>query len=103
MQQQSYGTTERLDYRHVEVVKLSPNIGAEVLGIDLSRPLAGEALAVVRRALIENGGIFFRDQTLTIDRRKAFGRLWGELFVHPTSTPVEGHRDVVPIRLMRIP
>lgn len=98
MQRQSHATTEPARYLRVEVVKLSPNIGAEVLGVDLSTPLDGETLGEVKRALIENGVIFFRDQTLTIDQHKAFGRLWGELFVHPASTPVEGHRDIVPIK-----
>jgi taurine dioxygenase len=86
-----------MNYRHITVYKLSPNIGAEIGGIDLSRPVAPETLAEVRDALTENQVIFFRDQRITIDQHKDFARLFGELFVHPASKPVEGHRELIRI------
>jgi len=80
------------------VEKLTPHIGAEVLGVDLSRPLDEPTFKQVHDALIENQVIFFRDQQMTPDQQKAFGRLFGELAVHPAAPGlVEGHPEILVI------
>ena len=80
------------------VEKLTPHIGAEVRGVDLSRPLDEPTFKQVHDALIENQVIFFRDQRLTPDQHKAFGRLFGELAVHPAAPGlVEGHPEILVI------
>ena len=80
------------------VEKLTPHIGAEVLGVDLSRPLDEPTFKQVHDALIENQVIFFRDQHMTPDQQKAFGRLFGELAVHPAAPGlVEGHPEILVI------
>jgi taurine dioxygenase len=84
-------------YDLIQVEKLTPNIGAEVFGVDLTRPLPAEALVEVRRAFTENGVIFFRDQTLSIAQHMAFAANWGDLFVHPASKPVEGYKELIRI------
>ena len=66
----------------LRIEKLTPHVGAEVHGIDLSRPLDEPTFKDVHAALIDNGVIFFRDQHLTPDQQKDFGRLFGELHVH---------------------
>lgn len=91
-------TAELAPYAHIQVDKLTPHIGAEIGGIDLTRPIPEDAMAELRRAFSENGVIFFRDQDLTIDQHLAFGRQWGELFQHPASTPVEGYKELVRIK-----
>ena len=50
---------ESAPYKTIGVDKLTPIIGAEIDGIDLSRPLADEQLDEVHRALAENCVIFF--------------------------------------------
>jgi len=67
----------------LELDPLSPAIGAEILGVDLSRPLADATVADIRDALMAHCVVFFRDQTLNVERHKAFTRYFGELFVHP--------------------
>lgn len=84
-------------YRHITVRKLTPVIGAEIGGVDLSRPLAGDALEEVKRAFAENLVIFFRDQQLTPQQHIAFGRLFGELHIHPAAPSVEGHPELMVI------
>lgn len=86
-----------MSYEHIQVRKLTPVIGAEIFGVDLRADIPEPALAEVRRALVENQVIFFRDQDITVDRHKAFARHWGELFVHPASKPVDGHRELIRI------
>ncbi|MGH8011711.1 MAG: TauD/TfdA dioxygenase family protein [Candidatus Binataceae bacterium] len=83
----------------ISVRKLSPVIGAEVQGADLSLALSEERLREVRDALLENLVLFFRDQRLSPDQHKTFGRRFGKLHVHPAPLGVlEGHREIVIIK-----
>jgi taurine dioxygenase len=80
------------------VEKLTPQIGAEIHGVDLGRPLDEPAFKQIHDALIENCVIFFRDQHLTPESQKAFGRLFGELAVHPAAPGlVQGHPEILVI------
>jgi alpha-ketoglutarate-dependent taurine dioxygenase len=63
----------------IHAEKLSPQVGAEIHGVDLSRPLDEPTFKAVHDCLIDNGVIFFRDQRLTPDEQKEFGRSFGEL------------------------
>ena len=58
-------TAESSPYRTLTVEKLTPLIGAELAGVDLSRPLSAEQRDEIHRALVENLVIFFRDQEIT--------------------------------------
>ncbi len=82
----------------MEIRKLTPHIGAEVLGVDLAQPLSEDAFKSIHDTLIENCVIFFRDQQLTVDQHKAFGRRFGELAIHPAAPGlVEGHPEILVI------
>ena len=82
----------------LSIRKLSPVIGAEVEGVDLSRLLDDETFREIHGALMENLVIFFRDQHLTHDQHKAFGRLFGNLAFHPTTRDApEGHPEILTI------
>src|SRR3978361_705625 len=72
-------------------------IGAEVSGVDLSRPLGNQQFQEVHDALMAPQVLFSRDQKLTLDQHKAFGRLFGELAIHPNTPGPEGHPEVLPI------
>ena len=69
----------------IEVRKSTPNIGAEILGIDLSRPLDDGQFRLVHDALMQRLVVFFRDQRLTVEQHKAFGRRFGRLHAHPAA------------------
>ena len=49
----------------------------------------------IHRALAENCVIFFRDQNLTPDQHLAFGRLFGELHVHPAAPHEPGRPELM--------
>ena len=69
-----------MGYQTIEVRKLTPAIGAEIFGVDLSRPLGNQQFQEVHDALMENLVIFFRDQELSHDQHKDFGRRFGKRF-----------------------
>ncbi len=85
-----------MPYETITVKKLTPHIGAEIGGVDLSRPLGNQQFQEVHDALMENLVIFFRDQRLSIDQHKDFGRRFGELAIHPASpNSPEGHPEIL--------
>lgn len=88
-----------MTYHTIEVRKLTPAIGAEIFGVDLARPLGNQQFQEVHDALMENLVVFFRDQELTHDQHKDFGRRFGELRIHPTSIRTEGaHPEILVIK-----
>src|SRR5262249_54863072 len=62
----------------VKVAPMSIHIGAEVSGVDLSRPLPPEHVSAIRAALVRWKVIFFRNQPLDHRRHIAFARQFGE-------------------------
>ncbi|MBI3825914.1 MAG: TauD/TfdA family dioxygenase [Candidatus Rokubacteria bacterium] len=85
-------------YVPIQVERLTPHVGAELHGVDLSQLLDERVFKLVHDALVEHGVIFFRDQHLTPEQQKAFGRLFGELHLHPAAPGlVEGHPEILVI------
>ena len=87
-----------MQYKRIDVRPIAGACGAEVHGVDLSKTLDDATFAEVRRAFVENLVIFFRDQKMTEDQHKAFGRRFGTLNIHPRYLPLEGHPEIFPIR-----
>lgn len=86
-------TTTGLDVR-----PLSPNVGAEIHGLDLSRPLGPHAVTAVREALNVHHVVFFRDQSLTPAQQAAFAAQFGEVTeAHPVIPSIEEHPQVMAI------
>jgi alpha-ketoglutarate-dependent sulfate ester dioxygenase len=75
------------------------HIGADVSGVDLSRPLDAVTVARITDALHRHKVIFFRDQRLDHAAQIAFGRHFGELtYAHPhDDAPPEGHPEIFTI------
>ena len=62
------GVRTKLDIRLI-----SPHIGAEVAGLNLSQPLGNEVVAELRAALARHLVLFFMEQDLSPERQAAFG------------------------------
>ena len=62
---------------------LSPVLGAEVVGLDLSSPISDAEFTELNQAWLDHNGVLvIRDQTLTPDEHIAFSKRLGELEVH---------------------
>jgi len=82
-------------YSHIEVKPINGAVGAEVCGVDLTKPIAGEVWAEVDRAFAENLVIYLRKQTgLTREQHMAFAQHFGPLQKIPHIFSVEGYPDV---------
>ncbi len=80
---------------NVGIRPLTPHLGAEVDGIDLSQPLSAGQLDEVRQAFLDWSVLVFRNQTIDREQHKAFGRCFGRLHVHPLKAAAgyEGGSD----------
>jgi taurine dioxygenase len=65
---------------------LSPTLGAEVRGLDLSRPLSPDDFAQLHAAHLQHHVLVLRDQRITPTQQVAFGRRFGPLQVHVLSS-----------------
>jgi len=87
-------------YRSITVDPLTPSLGAEIGNVDLANPDAG-AIEDIRAAFRRHLVLVFRDQHLTREQHKAFGRLFGELHLHPAKTNlgVKGDPEIFDINV----
>jgi taurine dioxygenase len=69
-------------YRTISVTPASPNVGAEIGDIDLTRPLGAETLAELRRAFTEHLVLFFRDQEIGFDDHARLAEYFGTIGHH---------------------
>jgi taurine dioxygenase len=67
----------------IEVQPIAGALGAEISGLDLSRPLGDQTVAAIRKAFLEHLVIFFRGQRLTPQQQLAFARRLGEPMEYP--------------------
>ena len=84
-------------YRGFEVNLLCGAGGAEISGVDASKPIGTEVVAELRRALAAHCVVFLRDQELTPDQQKTFARHFGPLAQTPFIKPLEGHPEMMRI------
>lgn len=82
----------------LRVEPLGPAAGAEISGVDLSRPLADDAFAAIRAALAAHGVVFFRDQHLSPEQHVAFAERFGEINVNRFFKAVDGHPTIAEVR-----
>ena len=64
--------------RTMNIAKLSPHVGAEVTGVDLTRPLDAETRRLLNAAIVENVCLVVRDQHFTAEQFLEAVKVFGE-------------------------
>jgi alpha-ketoglutarate-dependent 2,4-dichlorophenoxyacetate dioxygenase len=72
------------------ITVVHPCLGAEVVGVDLARPLADDAFARIAAAFDEHSVLVFRGQHLTDEQQMAFSARFGPL---ETTVRTMGNED----------
>src|SRR4051812_38168746 len=79
----------------MEVIALSPALGAEIRGVDASRPMDDAAFAAILDAWHHHQVILLRAQSLTEDEQVRFARRFGELSPIHTSHHSDSNKAVM--------
>lgn len=82
----------------MKVQRIAGAIGAELQGVDLSRPLSPESAKNIRAAFLEHQVIFFRDQDLTPAAFMQFSQAMGEPIEYPFVKGIEGYPCVIEVK-----
>ncbi|PKQ09942.1 MAG: taurine catabolism dioxygenase TauD [Alphaproteobacteria bacterium HGW-Alphaproteobacteria-12] len=69
----------------IEIIPTGAALGAEVRGLDLSKPLSGDAFEAVRQAWYDHIVLLFRGQKMSDDDLIRFSRNFGTLDIAPAS------------------
>ncbi|MEA2640237.1 MAG: alkyl sulfatase [Chloroflexota bacterium] len=80
-----------------DVRPLTALIGAEIHGVDLTRPLDARTVQQIYETLLRWKVVFFRDQDITPEQQIIFGRYFGEITpAHPVNGPIdEAHPQIM--------
>ena len=82
----------------LKVRRIAGALGAEVTGVDLSRPLAAGEAAALRAAWLEHQVLFFRDQALTPAQYMTLARAFGKPIEYPFVQGIEGYPEIIEVK-----
>ena len=85
-------------FKRIKVTPLTGACGAELEGVDTSKPLDPETKTELMLAFEHFLVIKMRDQKVTPEQHKAFSRLFGELTELPQAPIFPGHPDMQEVR-----
>ncbi|MDA7592118.1 TauD/TfdA family dioxygenase [Rhodobacteraceae bacterium] len=86
------------NYKFISARPFAPNLGAEVYGVDLSKPISEEQFLDIYKAFLDHQVLFFKDQKeIPPARHIAFGKRFGELHLHPAAPTMKGHPEIFEI------
>jgi taurine dioxygenase len=86
-----------MSQQSIEVRPIAGSLGAEVIGVDLARPLGNATAAEIRRAFVEHLVLFFRAQHLTPEQQLSFSRLFGRLVRVPYIRHMPDYPDIIAV------
>lgn len=72
--------------------------GAEITGVDISKPLPPQDLATVHKAWAKHSVLYFPDQPLTVEQQEMFTLQFGDYGVDPFIKPMADHPHVLELR-----
>jgi len=83
-----------MTFRHIEVKRATPTIGATISGVDLNAIRSEDVYEEIRQALWQSGVIFFRDQQITPENYIKLGSKFGEMEQHEFFPHLPGHPQI---------
>ncbi|MGY8990612.1 MAG: TauD/TfdA dioxygenase family protein [Rhodospirillales bacterium] len=79
----------------MQIKPISPALGAEIIDLDISKPLDDETVAALRQSLAEHCILVLRNQTLTPEQHITFSRKFGKLAEHVLQDYLlKGHPEI---------
>ncbi len=81
----------------LSVKPVSGALGAEVGGVDVSKPLSEQQQATLRAAFLQHQVLFFRDQSMTPEQHLTFTRVFGTPDTYPFMVGLPETPEVIDI------
>ena len=82
----------------IKIQKYSPNLGAIITGVDLSKEINEYQFKDIHKAFLDNQVLFFQNQNeITPEIHLKLGKLFGELHVHPAAPSMPGYPEIFEI------
>ncbi|MEM6310614.1 MAG: TauD/TfdA family dioxygenase [Pseudomonadota bacterium] len=86
------------EFKLIQAKPFAPNLGAEVYGVDLSRPVPDDQFAEINAAFLQYQVLFFKDQKeIPPEEHVTFGKRFGPLHTHPAAPTMVGHPEIFEI------
>lgn len=89
---------QAVEESQIKLEQIGAHLGAEISGLQLSAQLAVQEIRAIEHALVKRQVVVFRNQELTSEQFMSFGRLFGELSVHPFSPADEDSPELIVFR-----
>ncbi|OUL99869.1 TauD/TfdA dioxygenase family protein [Variovorax sp. JS1663] len=87
-----------------EIRRFDAPVGAEVIGLDIARPINASDFARIHRAYLDHHVLVFRDQCITPDEHIAFSRRFGPLEIHVLHQfHLAGHPEILIVSNIKKP
>jgi len=77
------------------ITPISSALGAQIDGVDLTRPLSPLQRDAIQQALLEYQVIFFKQQSITPQQQARFAANFGDLHIHPIYPNVPEQPEVL--------
>ena len=81
----------------IQTIPVSPALGVEIGGVDLSQSLGDDVIAEIRQAWLEYRVVFFRDQDITPEQHLTFARRFGDLVTYPMVKGLDDYPEIAPV------
>jgi taurine dioxygenase len=82
----------------MDVRPIAGALGAEMLDIDLRKPLSADQATAVRQAWLRHLVLFFRDQQLDHEQYMAFARAMGRPVEYPFVKGIGGYPEIIEVK-----
>ena len=67
----------------LSITPLGPYIGAQVSGVDITRPLSDNQFEQLYHAVLRHQVVFLREQNITPEQQRDLALRFGDLHIHP--------------------
>ncbi|RRV43494.1 TauD/TfdA family dioxygenase [Pseudomonas sp. p106] len=79
-----------------EIRPFSGAVGAEIIGLDLAKPVNAEDFSLIHHAHLEHHVLVLRDQRISPEQQIAFSRRFGQLQIHVLKQfLLKGHPEIL--------
>lgn len=80
----------------LSITPLGPYIGAQVSGVDITRPLSDNQFEQLYHAVLRHQVVFLREQNITPEQQRDLALRFGDLHIHPVYPHAPGVDDDAP-------